>query len=106
MIQGVGVSAVEWHTGQPNWLLTASSNSMICLWEVATPTPPHYTGAGHTKLHVLSADVGDLYSMAWVAEAEWVMVGAEEGLVGWEIKPEKIKEEKYPKFKPKMVTFR
>ena len=52
--------------------------------------------------------IKDLYSMVWQGEAGagWIMVGTAAGLMGWRIKTQKVREEKFPKTGPKMVEFR
>ena len=85
-------------------------DGMICVWDIGYPSPPKYKEARHTILVKVEYEGTnkDLYSMAWVggAGAGWVLVGTQQGLAGWKVVTDKLKEEKFPKSKPKMVEFR
>ena len=101
----VAVNAVEFHTSQPSWLFTATNESIISLWDIGDPNPPDYSRCRHVQLLKMVADMGDVYSMAWVEEGQWVMVGTMKGLVGWKVMADKVKEDKFPRHKPIMVEF-
>eukprot|EP00092_Neocalanus_flemingeri_P023940 GFUD01025969.1.p1 GENE.GFUD01025969.1~~GFUD01025969.1.p1 ORF type:complete len:405 (+),score=122.90 GFUD01025969.1:71-1285(+) len=103
--KGVAVNAVKFHSSQPSWLFTATNDSVVSLWDIGDPSPPHYSKCKEVQLLKLAADMGDVYSMAWVGEEQWVMVGTQQGLVGWKIREDKIKEVQFPKHKPGMVEF-
>jgi len=103
--KGIAVNAVEFHTSQPSWLFTATNNSVVSLWDIGDPSPPTYNKCGHVQLLKLAADTGDIYSLAWVDERQWVMVGTMQGLVGWKINKSKILDETFPKHKPVKVEF-
>jgi len=103
--RGVAVYAVKFHTNQPSWMFVGSNNSEVGLWDIGDPRPPHYN-CRPRQLVRLVADSGDIYSMAWVTEEEWLMVGTAEGLVGWKVLEEKVKEEMFPRYRPNMVKFR
>jgi len=103
--QGVAVNAVVFHNKEPSWLFTATNNSVVFMWDIGQPDPPTYGKVKHELLLKIEADTGDMYSMAWVGETQWLMVGTVEGLIGWRIKEKKVKEVKFPKFKPRMVEF-
>lgn len=101
----VAVNAVEFHSKQPSWLFTATNKSFVYLWDIGQPDPPRYTKTKSVQLLKIIADMGDIYSMAWVGENQWLMVGTVKGLVGWRIKDTKVKEVKFPKYNPIMVEF-
>jgi len=103
--KGVPVNAVEFHTNQPSWLFTASNKSEVSLWDIGQPDPPAYGKTKHVHLLKMVADMGDMYSMAWVGDTQWLMVGTVQGLLGWRIKEKKVKENRFPKHKPSMVEF-
>jgi len=103
--KGVSVSAVQFHTTEPSWLFSASSDSVVLLWNIGQPDPPSYTKGKHVQLLKMIADMGDMYSMIWVEDMQWVMVGAMQGIVGWKISADKIKEKKFLRHKPTAVEF-
>ena len=103
--RGVAVYAVEFHNSQPSWLFVGSNKSEVGLWDVGDPRPPQYVGCKPTQLMKVVADKGDIYSMAWVKEMEWLMVGTAEGLVGWNVQESEVQGDKFPRYKPGMVKF-
>jgi len=98
--KGVSVNAVQFHSYKPSLLFTASKDSYVNLWDIGNPSPPYYEDIKHVQLLSLQATGGDLYSMAWVPESNWILVGAMEGLMAWKIVPNKLKTAK------KMIEFR
>jgi len=103
--KGVAVNSVQFHSTEPSWLFTATSESVVSLWALKHFDPPHYSKVKHVHLLKMVANMGDVYSMAWVGEKHWLMVGTMKGLVGWNIKERKVKENKFPRHKPTMVEF-
>ena len=97
----VAVNAVQFHSGQPSWVLTGGGDSRVTLWDIGRPAPPLYTGTRHAPLLQLDSEGGDLYSLAWVPDTSWLMVGCVHGLVGWRI----CQEEKFPRRTPKRIEF-
>jgi len=89
--KGVAINAAKFHHHIPNLLFTASSDSVVILWNIGSPVPPSYNGANHEQLLSLQAS-GDFYSMAWVPDSQWILVGAKDGLFGWNIKVETAKD--------------
>jgi len=107
--RSVSINSVIFHSEEPCWLFTASTDGVICLWDIGCPTPPHYKTQHSALLKIAyKGTKKDLYSMAWQSEAGagWIMVGTEAGLMAWRIETQKVKEEKFPKTVPKMVEFR
>jgi len=105
----VSINSVIFHSQEPSWLFTASKDGVICLWDIGNPTPPRYKTQHSALLKVTyQSTIKDLYSMVWQGEAGagWIMVGTAAGLMGWRIKTQKVREEKFPKTGPKMVEFR
>jgi len=98
--KGVSVNAAQFHSYKPTLLFTASKDSVVNLWDIGNPCPPYYEDLKHVHLLSLQATGGDLYSMAWVPESNWILVGAMEGLMAWKIVPNKLKTAK------KMIEFR
>ena len=64
----------------------------------------------HTKLIELELERRnkDLYSMAWVGDngAGMIMVGTMDGLMGWRILSERVKEERFGSYQPQMIEIR
>ena len=85
--KGVAINAAKFHHQKPNLLFTASSDSVVILWNIGYPVPPSYNGANHEQLLYLQSS-GDFYSMAWVPDSQWILVGSKDGLFGWNIKVE------------------
>ena len=104
--KGVAVNAVEFHSSQPSWLFTATNNSVVTLWDIGDFNPPTYSKCKHVQLLKMAADTGDIYSLAWVDDEQWVMVGTMQGLVGWKIRQSKILGETFPKHTPVKVEFK
>ena len=75
------------------------------------PAPP-YRGVKHSSLLWLDYKDNlsrDIYSMAWVSASPgsgWIMIGAQAGLMGWQISTASVKELKFPPTSPKMVELR
>ena len=103
--KGVAVNAVKFHSSQPSWLFTATNESVVSMWDIGDPYPPDYSKARHVQLIKMVADRGDVYSMTWVGEKQWVIVGTMKGLVGLKIKEKEVKANKFTRHKPTMVEF-
>ena len=104
--KGVAVYAVEFHPARPSWLFVGSNKSEVGLWDIGDPAPPQYVGCKPCQLMKVVANKGDIYSMAWVKEEEWLMVGTAEGLVGWNVEEKEVQVDKFPRYKPAMLKFR
>ena len=53
----------------------------------------------------LSPNLGPVYNIAWSGhESNWLLAGTKEGLVGWNVEAEKVKEQRR-KYRPMMVDF-
>ena len=120
------INAVQFHCEEPSWLFTASNvrseffvfclthiipqNGVINLWDIGSHNPPRYVGMEHTKLIELELERRnkDLYSMAWVGDngAGMIMVGTMDGLMGWKISSERVKEERFGSYQPQMIEIR
>jgi len=104
------INAVQFHSEEPSWLFTASNDGIISLWDIGSPNPPRYLEMEHTKLIELELERRnkDLYCMAWVGDngAGMIMVGTMDGLMGWRISSERVKEERFGSYQPQMIEFR
>ena len=80
------------------------------MWDIGSLDPPQYKEVRHSRLLQLDMERSnkDLYSMAWVGDGGtgWIMVGTMDGLLGWKISSERVKEEGLDSYQPKMVEFR
>ena len=124
--KSVSINAVHFHSEEATWLFTASKVSrvqssglvnlgcrqdgVICLWDFGNPAPPNYSNVTNhllLKLNYRRANK-NLYTMAWAGDkgTGWIMVGTEDGLMGWRISSSKVKEVKFPKINPKMVELK
>jgi WD40 repeat protein len=90
--RGSAVHAVEFHSGVAGWLLVATADSQLSLWDLGDPEPPAYGRLGTrppVQLLKLVADSSpDLYSLAWVDHTSWLLAGTAEGLLGWRLQEE------------------
>ena len=110
--KGTAINAAKFHHQMPNLLFTASSDSVVILWNIGEPVPPSYNEANHEQLLYLES-IGDFYSMAWIPDSQWILVGARDGLFGWNIEVESANSRRQeinlsPKASPakSAVTFR
>lgn len=110
--KGTAINAAKFHHQMPNLLFTASSDSVVILWNIGEPVPPSYNEANHEQLLYLES-IGDFYSMAWIPDSQWILVGAKDGLFGWNIEVESANSRRQeihlsPKASPakSAVTFR
>jgi len=99
----VDMYAVEAHRSAPSWLFTATSDSVVTLWDIGRPSPPSYKGIPRKLLRVAAEMTPDLYSMAWVKEQQWLFAGTAGGLIGWHL-PIKVLTGSVPA-KPSMIDF-
>jgi len=100
------VNALKFQEKEPGWLFIASScdgNGVVSLWDIHSPTPPEFSNSRQTFLMEISVDDCTLYCMSWVEETGWLLVGGDEGLLGWRVREEKVRETCFPKYSPRKV---
>jgi len=101
--------ALCWHDTSPNWLIAATSDGHVTVWEVGGVTPPMYQRPSNTKLLKLHTTKG-IYTMKWVSAPQWLLLGTDRGLVGWHLdklgQSAVTKTGTPSKIKPTLVDFR
>jgi len=106
------VNAIRWHHQRSNWVFVATSDSnhnskvsWVTLWDVSGVDPPEYQNPSHVKVFKFPLTMGDLYTMDWCDDSHWLLLGTQEGLVGWHLN--KLVESRHTgkPYKPGMVEF-
>jgi len=98
------VNALKFHSREPSWLFVATGaddNGCVSLWNIHNPHPPDF-GTRQTFLMEITVDC-TLYCMSWVVETSWVLVGGDDGLLGWKLSEDKVRETSFPKYSPSKV---
>ena len=99
------VYSLVFHSNQPTWLFSGSSDGLVTLWDVGTPILPSYDRVHPKIIMKLSPNFGSVYNIAWSGhESNWLLAGTEDGLVGWNMEAVKVKQQGR-KYCPIMVDF-
>lgn len=102
--KNIAVNSIVFHTANPTWMFTGTSDGVVSLWDVGKPNLPTYDGVNVQMLLRLFPDYGDVYNIAWSGDNRWLLAGTAAGLVGWNIDDKKVKDEGKD-YKPIMVDF-
>jgi len=106
------VNAIRWHHQRSNWVFVATSDSnhnsdfsCVTLWDVSGVDPPNYQNPSHIKVFKFNVSKGDLYTMDWCDDSHWLLLGTQDGLVGWHLDKLIQSRQNGKSYKPPMVEF-
>ena len=86
--KGIAINSVKFHDENPKLLFTASKDCVVNLWDIGDPEPGDYFDrAKMTNLKRFQShrQLQDIYSLAFVKESSWILIGTAEGLFGGHI---------------------
>ncbi|KAF0311878.1 Leucine-rich repeat and WD repeat-containing protein 1 [Amphibalanus amphitrite] len=89
------VTALVFHPRRSRWLLAATGDGAVSLWDVGVPAPPLYKVEPFQLLRLETATPP--LALAVHASAELLLAGCEGGLSGWQLTLDVVRGERQPR---------